>query len=145
MPYDNAMTLMITKAEKSDKKEILRFYKQQHYSARFLGFDQAYFIKKNEAIIACVIVSNLSSNCHQALLHALVVDKAWRKQRIASKLLEHCTTLHEHIVCFADSSLSTFYKTNGFYQANIETIDKLLEVRYLSYQLKDSNLVIFKY
>ena len=44
-------------ANKADKKSILRFYKDNHYSARFIGYDSCYLIKENDNIIASVIIS----------------------------------------------------------------------------------------
>lgn len=44
-------------AKKNDKKSILRFYKENHYPARFIGFDHCYLIKVDDNIIASVIIS----------------------------------------------------------------------------------------
>lgn len=137
------MTSTITKANKSDKKEILRFYKQQHYSARFLGFDQAYYIKKNEAIIACVITSKITEYNHQTFLHALVIDKDYFHQKLASRLLKYCVRQHPTLICFADISLAPLYLQNGFVPTSTKNLSEILQQRFNSYSFKNKQLQAF--
>ncbi|WP_448248692.1 GNAT family N-acetyltransferase [Thalassotalea agariperforans] len=109
-------------AAKSDKKSVKRFYKSQHYSASFIGFDSTYIVLDNEQIIASAIVSYSTSDNNQALLHALVVAKLYQKQGIATELIniikqQHCHNYrekHSTIVCFADDKLSQFYQRMSF-------------------------------
>lgn len=135
--------LSITTASKTDKKDILRFYKQQHYSARFLGFDHCYVIKSNQQIIASVIVSMITQNNNQAFLHALVVDTNYRHQHLASMLLQHCIRQHLELVCFAQLSLAPLYINNGFVQAKINSLTPELQQRYQRYLAKNSDLLPF--
>lgn len=54
---NNSVSLCPVLAKRSDKKSILRFYKENNYSARFIGFDSCYLIKAQDKIIASVIIS----------------------------------------------------------------------------------------
>lgn len=140
-------------AEKSDKKDILRFYKSQHYSAKFIGQDNSYFIKENNNIFACLILSNGKNNNEMALLHALVVDKAYHRQGYASLLLKNAVTSYREkynympVVCFADSVLTPFYLMNGFSLFDFEKLSGELPLefkqRFLSYKKKQHTLCCF--
>lgn len=109
-------------AAKSDKKSVKRFYKSQHYSASFIGFDSTYIVLDNEQIIASAIVSYSTSDNNQALLHALVVAKPYQKQGIATELIniikqQHCHNYrekHSTIVCFTKPELAIFYQALSF-------------------------------
>ncbi|WP_371185900.1 GNAT family N-acetyltransferase [Thalassotalea maritima] len=133
------MTMIIC-AEKSDKKDIKRFYKQQKYNARFLGDDACYFIKDNEQIIACVIISYQHRS---PFLHGLCVDGTHRHQGIARQLLTHCQHLHQHIYCFAQDSLAGLYLNSHFSQVSQDTLPNSLQTRFTSYLRKQTNLVAF--
>ncbi|GHE98014.1 GNAT family N-acetyltransferase [Thalassotalea profundi] len=139
------MTLHIITAGKNDKKRILNFYKQQHYSARFLGLDHTYFIKEGELIIACVIVSYITKNNPQGFLHALVVDKKYMGRKLASKLIHHCIRQHPILICFAGQSLTPLYLKNKFTKGNINTLSNELLLRFNVYFNKDKQLVIFSH
>ncbi len=131
----------IVKAEKSDKKPLKRFYKQQGYPASFIGADKSYFIKDNSGnFIAAVILSRVSD---VEFLHALCVDKQFRKQKLASKLLKYCHSQYANILCFADAKLEPLYLKNGFRQVNQEAIPSDLKNRWLSYLAKSIQLRIF--
>lgn len=139
--------MKISKAKKSDKKAILRFYKKQHYSASFIGFDQCYFMTDNENIIAAMIVSKIKSQHHHQFLHALVVDKLFQQQGLATKLLRFALTQHKFLVCFANECLSDFYIRNSMLkltdeQLSYEVPEHLL-LRYKSYRKKQSQLKVF--
>ncbi len=130
-------------ATKSDQKDIQRFYKQQNYSARFLGFDSCYLIRSNNRIIATVIVSQLSE-CHkQSLIHALVVDKNQLHQGFATLLLTYAAKHHKNLICFADNSLSMLYNKAGFIEINYNVLSEQLNIRYQQYRLTKPNLLIF--
>ena len=122
-------------AKKADKKSILRFYKANHYPARFIGFDHCYLIKVDDNIIASVIISqgnnsqqlnptseNVSNSSHLDLcqnkpayfLHALLVAPNYRGLGYAEHLLAHAIMIHQPLVCFAQESLRRFYLNNGF-------------------------------
>lgn len=130
-------------AEKSEKKDIKRFYRQQHYSARFIGLDSCYLIKLDNKIIASVIHSQLFSTNEQNLLHALVVDKDHRQQKLASQLISYSCSQHPLTVCFADISLSTLYLGVGFKIAPLNVLSANLAPRYLRYQQTSPGLTIF--
>lgn len=139
--------MKIYKAEKSDKKAIVRFYKAQHYSASFLGFDQVYYIKEKQQIIAAMIVSKINPQHNHHFLHALVVDKLFQQQGIASKLLQFALTYHQPLVCFANENLSSFYIKNCLLkltndQIAVEVPEHLL-LRFESYRKKHSQLKVF--
>lgn len=131
------------KAAKSDKKSILRFYKSQNYSARFLGYDHCYFVKQNGSIIASVIVSQLAENHSQSLIHALVVKEGLRHQGLATKLIKHCTANHTNLVCFALDKLSPLYLKSGFKLASNSELTEQLSIRFNSYQQKQASMQIF--
>lgn len=131
-------------AAKSDKKAILRFYKSQRYSARFLGGDSCYLIKRDNKIIAAVIVSTIESTSQQCLLHALVVDSQHRHQGLASILIKHCQSKHAEIVCFCQPDLSRLYTLLGFTMLSKQqlfiTLNTHLIERFRRYQLKKPSL-----
>ncbi|MDN3652221.1 GNAT family N-acetyltransferase [Thalassotalea ponticola] len=135
--------LNVTVAIKADKKRVKRFYKQQAYSASFLGDDVCYLlVDATDQIIASVIVSYQ----HQCpFLHALVVAKPYRNQGIASKLLQHCQQQHRTITCFAKRDLRGFYLRHGFVVCASGHIDNSLSSRYARYVIKQPDLLIFAY
>ncbi|MDT0604784.1 GNAT family N-acetyltransferase [Thalassotalea castellviae] len=139
--------MKITKAEKSDKKALLHFYKAQHYSASFLGHDQCYFVKKNNTIIAAVMVSKIAEQFRHYFLHALVVDEKFQHQGIASLLLNHANKRHQPLICFANNSLETLYTHNDFEKLSVleyETvIPQHLLLRFIGYKNKQSQLQVF--
>jgi GNAT superfamily N-acetyltransferase len=140
--------MRITKAEKSDKKAILRFYKYQHYSASFIGYDHCYFIRHNQTIIAAMIVSKIALQHRHYFLHALVVDKQFQHQGLATQLLQHAIIQHQPLICFADESLSAFYTQNHMLKLTdiqkTENLPEHLLLRYKVYQNKQSQLKVFK-
>ncbi|HBY88054.1 MAG TPA: hypothetical protein DEO86_19540 [Colwellia sp.] len=122
-------------AKKADKKSVLRFYKENYYPARFIGFDHCYLIKVDDNIIASVIISqgnkaqqvtpiternsnhshlNLSPNKTPYLLHALLVAPNYRRLGHAEHLLSHAIMNHQPLICFAQESLRKLYLNNGF-------------------------------
>lgn len=156
MPYQSPL-YAVEKAAKTDKKDIMRFYKTQRYAASYIGQDQCYFIKVNNEIIACVMVSTGQENGECWLLHALVVNKAYQGRGIASQLLqaiyaEKCEqkqAQYRQILCFAENSLSTFYYANQFANYNAEhdiaQLPKEFKHRYISYCKKQKGLQCFLY
>ena len=130
------MDTVISKASKSDKKSLMRFYKQQSYSARLLGYDNAYLMKNSGEIIGAVIISGLEESNPQLFLHALVIKKEFRQKRLASELIKHALFQHasQQIVCFADESLTHFYQINCFSQITEHQLLQPLLRRYLSYR-----------
>ena len=149
LPSTMLQNFTITTANKSDKKAILRFYRQQHYSARFIGLDTCYLIYQEdqpECIIASVIISQIDLANNQPLLHALVINKAWQQQGLASLLMKHVTAQHENLICFADGKLSSLYTGAGFDivepQELTRYLNEQLMPRYLSYQSKQPNLKV---
>jgi N-acetylglutamate synthase-like GNAT family acetyltransferase len=130
------MNTAITTASKSEKKSLMRFYKQQRYSAGLLGFDSTYIIKNSSEIIGAVIISALTENNPQLFLHALVIKQEFRQKKLASQLIQHA--LHQHdnqqVICFADESLTHFYQNNGFYQITEQQLLQPLLMRYSRYR-----------
>jgi N-acetylglutamate synthase-like GNAT family acetyltransferase len=139
------MKIVISKAVKSDKKSVMRFYKQQNYSAGLLGFDHSYTIKFEQVIIGCVIISSLEKSNPQLFLHALVIKKEHQKQGLASQLLRYALEQHpsHQLVCFAQESLSHFYQKNSFRQITEHQLLQPLLVRYLRYKKTNNKLLVF--
>lgn len=127
------MNLSIAAAEKSDKKAILRFYRQQRYSARFLGDDVTYIARRDEQIIAAVIMSYKSST---PFLHAMLVCKTQRCQGIAQALLALLLPQFPELYCFCENDLAPFYQKFGFHQIQSNTLPHELRARFIAYQKK---------
>ena len=133
----------IIKAEKADKKDIKRFYRQQNYSAGFLGLDHCYLVRFQQKIIAAVIVSQIKPENDQHFLHALMVDGQHRQKHLASALLHHTIKHHQPLVCFSGSSLATLYTQMGFKLAKPCDLTQTLNLRFQAYCKKINDLLIF--
>lgn len=137
-------SMEITQATKPDKKAVLRFYKSQQYSARFIGFDRCYIMRQDDTIFASVIVSAAEPSSEQYLLHALVSDKHYRGRGLASSLIKHCLSQNTQLVCFCQPSLTTLYTQHGFKQLSENDVElKLnthLQMRFSQYRNKYSAL-----
>jgi len=148
-------------AQISDKKQLKRLYKQEHYSAGFKGFDTAYGVFNNEQLISALIVSQLTPDNTQALLHGLVTEKSRQNQGHASKLLSYClasyqkvgltsiagtttnnTKAIESIVCFIDPKLRAFYLQHQFTEQPITALNDTLKPRFNAYQKYQADLLI---
>ncbi len=138
---------MIVKANKSDKKDIQRFYKAQHYPASFIGLDNCYLIKEDNNIVASVIISEIKGNNKQYFLHALVVNKAQQSQGLASQLIQHTKHLHQPLVCFAEKTLADFYFKQGMKaieESPLNTcLNEQLLLRFNRYKQKQTSLTAF--
>lgn len=161
-----------SEAKKSDKKDILKFYKRYGYSAKFMGFDTCYFIEANGEIIASVILSNLveaeakaevkakakteaiqsepehndSSLAHAPLfLHALFVVQDYRKLGLGRQLMAHAIERHHHIICFAEQTLSPFYQALRFQPVECGALPVIFNDRYRLYADQQPSLVSFEY
>lgn len=136
----------IKHASKADKKAVMRFYKQQHYSSRFMGFDDCYFISNSNTIIACVIFSKIKQENNVGLLHALVVDKAFQGHGLASLLLKHLQKQHKHVACFFAETLTPLYLKNAFKILDEASIASLLPSdlygRYYQYKTTQQSLIV---
>ena len=147
----------VIKTTKADKKAIMRFYKEQRYPASYIGQDNGYIVKSNNAIIASAIVS-AGQECGQFwLLHALVTDRSFRRKNIASSILQTiiseknslAQTSFEKIICFADIELQAFYLSNQFISysiiSDITQLPLEFKRRFKRYQEKQRNLHCFLY
>lgn len=141
------MNISITTAIKTDKKSLMRFYKQQHYSAGLLGFDDVYVIKREDIIIGAVILSALEKDNPQLFLHGLVVDKKYLLQGLASQLLQYALDIHstKSIICFASVELCVLYQKNGFALSDEKQLLTPLLSRYLQYKKTNNALLVFHY
>ncbi|WP_448564019.1 GNAT family N-acetyltransferase [Thalassotalea ganghwensis] len=137
--------MKIEAALKSDKKALMRFYKQQHYSANLMGLDSVYLIKVHQVIIAAVIVSYLHKDNQIGFLHGLVVDNNYHRQGLAQQLLRKCTDSHHQLVCFVKPELAHFYQQNEFKLGQLTDLSLDLAQRYSAYQNKWPELNIFIY
>ena len=139
-------------ADKAHKKSIKQFYKQQHYSASFMGDDFCVLALSQEKIIAAALCSGIIVNAKQYFLHGVVVDEHYQHRGIASKLINQCwqhlinlaqqKQANASLVCFAESDLLPLYQTNGFKVVCTDTIDNHLKSRYLIYSKKHKQLKI---
>ncbi|KGJ99035.1 GNAT family N-acetyltransferase [Thalassotalea sp. ND16A] len=133
--------MQIIQADKTNKKAIKRFYKNNHYSASFMGDDACYFITEDSAdntnIIAGVIISYQQST---PFLHALVVTKEYRGKGLSTLLLNHCQQQINLIYCFANNSLCRLYQQQGFASIAANQLPESLKVRLLNYQQKSPSL-----
>ncbi len=130
-------------AKRSDKKSIMRFYKQSHYSAKFMGLDQCFYLTHEKSIIAAVIISQISQSNPQNFLHALVVAKKFQHHGLGSILLKHAHKKFSNLVCFADIGLSSLYLKSDFKETDIFSLSSELSDRFHNYSKKRNNLVIF--
>jgi len=130
-------------AVKSDKKIIKQFYKRQHYSASFMGLDTVYFIKDKEIVIASVIISQFETHNSQHFLHALVVDKQYQNQGLASQLLNFSPLNEYQITCFAIQEMHKLYINAGYQQICSKQLNELNFLRYQQYKKFKSNLQVF--
>ncbi|NQZ82565.1 MAG: GNAT family N-acetyltransferase [Colwellia sp.] len=134
---------LIQIADKSDKKIIKQFYRLQHYSASYMGFDTVYFIKHNDIIIASVIISQLNKCNSQHILHALVVDKQYQNCGLATQLLNYHHIHAQQIICFAVKELSMLYINANYYLASSKQLNETNLLRYQQYQKSKPNLQVF--
>ena len=153
----NPSPYSFVKAAKTDKKDIMRFYKTQRYAASYIGQDQCYIVKHNSLIIASAIVSAGQESGEFWLLHGLVTSKAMRGKNIASLVLnkivsvknEQAQARYAKIVCFADKSLQPFYQANHFVSYNTSNNIAQLPVefrqRFVRYQENNQDLYCFIY
>ncbi|OUS33043.1 hypothetical protein A9Q98_00040 [Thalassotalea sp. 42_200_T64] len=129
--------MQIIQAVKTDKKTIKRFYKSNHYSARFIGDDVCYFIQNDntaeQELIACVIISYQQST---PFLHALVVNKDYRSKGLATSLVSHCQQQFQQITCFVELPLTKWYLQQGFELTYKQQLATKLASRLLAYQQK---------
>jgi GNAT superfamily N-acetyltransferase len=139
--------LLVIIAQKSDKKAILRFYKSQHYSASFLGYDSCYFLKNNEEIIASVIISKIAQHHQHYFLHALVVKQQYQRQGLASQLLQYAQRQHLPLICFSTEKLLPFYLKNSLIKLQsdkiVSNLPEHLHMRYKRYLKKQPQLNVF--
>ncbi len=153
---------VVIKAAKTDKKAIMRFYKTQRYPASYIGQDQCYFIKTNNEIVACTMVSAGQENGEFWLLHALVTKKVYRGKGLARSLLSSITTeiedlslsahsplTYKKIICFADTKLEPLYTASGFSLHNtpvdIQQLPDEFQQRLSRYRTKQSDLCCYLY
>lgn len=154
---ENKSASMILKvADNQDKASIKRFYKRNNYSASYMGHDTCYIVesglnkpnKKNEKseLLAAVIVSAIKEDSRQFLLHALVIDESFRRQKLASDILASelfRSTNQQDLVCFAESNLEPFYIGLGFKVIQENGLESHLQQRYQSYKKKRPSLLVF--
>ena len=168
--------LRIVIGNKLDRKSIKRFYKSLHYSFSYMGLDTVFLIKdlsknidkdakkeggNDDDIIASVVISKLSPENPQYLLHALIIAPSYRKQGLAKVLLhqvshfmddikkqvcvQHRNNASISLVAFADKNLQVFYQKQGYIESTYEELLPSLSLRYRSYLKKQPNLNIFKF
>ena len=150
-----SLSFTIETANKSDKKDVMAFYKQQQYPAKFMGFDHCFVAKVDALIIGCVIISDIEkahqkmldnhdSNESKALfLHGLFVAPKYRNYGISKALIDEMALLKKSIICFADISLTALYLKSGFNKVSEDSLPKLYHERYKSYRNKQTNLLAF--
>lgn len=135
--------MILNKSTRKDKKSIKKFYKGEHYSASFMGYDHCYTATYNNEIIGSVILSYVNKINEYALLHALYISPLYRNNGYANKLINYACNEHNNILCFADKSLDGFYKKNGFTEAKPIDIPFYWQQRFNHYSIKNTNLTIY--
>jgi len=140
------MKISITTANKTDKKSLMRFYKQQSYSAGLLGFDRVYIVKDEQEIIGAVIISAIEENNPQLFLHALVIKQEFRQKKLATQLIQYVRRHHnnQQLFCFAQEELAHFYQQNGFSQVAEHLLLQPLLMRFFRYKKTNNMLLVFK-
>lgn len=128
----------------TNKKQIKRFYKSQHYAASFIGFDKSYQVLDDEKIIASAIISYQVEENQQALLHALVVDKAYQHMGIATQLISYICKLHSNIVCFCSPELTKLYQQCNFNLCSEANLCEINKFRFSLYKNQKS-LISLRY
>ncbi len=124
-------------ADKTDKKAIKRFYKQQNYSASFMGDDSCFYHQKNQQIVAALIISFQQTS---PFLHALVVAKGNQGQGLAKQLITHVQQQVSAISCFCQPQLISFYQQQGFVIIQAEQLPTSLQPLFNAYQQQQQNL-----
>lgn len=102
--------------------------------------------KKQHKIIGAVLVLAIEKDASQLLLHALVIDKAFRGQKLAANILASellRSTNQQALVCFAEQNLKPFYLGSGFKVMQENELDSHLQQRYQSYKKKKPLLLAF--
>ncbi|WP_077342851.1 GNAT family N-acetyltransferase [Pseudocolwellia agarivorans] len=135
----------INKATKQDKKDIKRFYKDNNYSASFMGYDHTYIIRRDSIIIGSVIISYITNNSQYGLLHALLITELHRRKGYAQLLIKALQNEHSHIICFADKKLQRLYIDMGF-KKNVNSefpIPNYLLKKFNNYLRNKKDLKIF--
>ena len=143
-------------ADKQDKASLKRFYKRNSYNASYMGYDTCYIAEsrlnrpnekvEQSEIVAAVIVSAIKEDSRQFLLHALVIDESFRRQKLASGILASelfCSTNQQDLVCFAESDIEPFYTKAKFKIIQESELERHLQQRYQSYKKKRPSLLIF--
>ena len=133
----------IQKLNKDRKKDIKSFYKENSYSASFIGYDHAYILTLEDKIIGAVIISYQSENNRYALLHGLFIEPSFRNKGCANLLIKNVIREHKHIICFAERELECIYISNGFFEEKSDKLPSYLIKRYESYVKKSTRLSIF--
>ncbi len=138
-------------AEKSLKKDIKRFYKDNHSSFSFKGLDDTFLVFDENEITASAIVSQLSPSNTQLLLHGVLTKHSYRKQGLAQALL-HFIERHYHLGCKNDNSytlhcfvlpaLISFYQKRGFQVAHENTLNEELQPRFIAYKRLNPTLEV---
>lgn len=136
----NNKVTQVIRPNSQQKKQALRFYKQQNYAASFLGNDTLFQLHKNGQLVGNVIVSTIDSF---NFLHGLCIAKSHRGQHHGSQLLQHTADKCDRLTCFADNELTSFYLNNNFNIIVDLQLPDNLAARYSSYQKKSPNLSIF--
>lgn len=158
-------------ADKADKKAIKRFYKSAKAPLSYMGLDTVFCItpasndednsnkeltrNADKHIIGGVVLSQLTSDNHQYLLHALFIEQKYRKKGLSSLLLHEVNKfitektnkqgLSQEVIVFAEQDLTSFYFKHAYHEITSESLLAPLALRYRSYIKKQPRLKIFKF
>ena len=141
--------LNFSPATKSDKSAIKCFYKEQCYSARFIGHDFGYLLHQDQTIIGSALISTITAASTQALLHGLVVAKDYQQRGLGSQLLDFALGQYQllgqcpkTLIAFCQPELLSLYQKHGFLETDSNKLNHLLAPRFSSYQKKQPELLI---
>ena len=148
-------TMNFERVNQSHKKLIKQFYKQEKYSASYMGLDHVFIAQVEQETVGAIIISQISKANNQYLLHGFVIKQCYRKAGIGKELHHYAIASLakdknynkkqnlNSIICFADECLSNFYIKLGYKSDTLENLNNTLTPRYNAYKKRQNQLTIF--
>lgn len=126
-----------------------RFYKRNGHKGKIQPNDICFWIERDQAIVAAARLQPVSGERNSLLLRGLWVDKAQRRKRLGSELLERITHYlqgqQRDCFCLAYCHLETFYTEQRFNRPAIESCPTELIAQYHRYKKRGNNLTLLLY
>lgn len=118
-----------------------------------MGLDHVFITQVEQELVGAIIISQISKENNQYLLHGFVIKQCYRKMGVGAALHHYVLTSLakdksnyknlNSIICFADASLSSFYIKLGYKSDTLENLDDTLLQRYKAYKKRKNQLTIF--